>query len=147
MFGGYLIDDRARARFGELALRGDEEKLWEWLDEDIGRLEPDYTYPPFLLSLALDLMRGSGWKGGVVPSELARAAGSADVDILLFQCADAALPQSEWSDEELSQFFESNIGEAWESAPSALREAVSYIQNGVTRAAAGASCFLLLLGS
>jgi hypothetical protein len=95
MFGGYLIDDRARARFGELALRGDEEKLWEWLDEDIGRLEPDYTYPPFLLSLALDLMRGSGWKGGVVPSELARAAGSADVDILLFQCADAALPQSE----------------------------------------------------
>lgn len=146
MFGGYLLDDAARLRLVDIAARGDQEKTWEWLDETIGRLEPDYTYPPFVLSVALDFMRGQT-APSTVPRELENACAASEIDVLFFHDGSelrTPLAFSELADEDLSAFFEQMIGERWETAPAAMREAIAYVNNGLTQSAQRDTWFVLL---
>lgn len=147
MFGGYVLNDASTRRFADIASRGDAERIWEWLDEEVGRVTPDYTYPPFLLSLAVDFLRQRGWKSDAVPRDVQGAAERGEIDVLLFQQNDAPQFDGAVTDAQLDSFFGSIVGEEWESAPAALREAFDFIRRGVSLAKRDGASFVLLIGS
>lgn len=152
MYGGFLVTEAGLRSAASIAQRGDSDRVFEYLEENTEVLRPEYTYPPFVLSLAVDYLKGTV-AGFRVPdrSEVREAMEAADVAVPLFATPAAAgellpaLASFSANDAAFAKFFEEAVGEPWESAPAALQEALAYVRSGLLAAQEKGLSFVVLV--
>lgn len=154
MYGGFLVTDEGlRGVMKSAARGGDADRVFEYLEENAEIVKPEYTYPPFILALTLDYARRNvaGFRQVTPDAELADALGALELTVALQATPDEAsslhpaLGAFRYDEGELHRYFVEAVEEEWESAPAAMREALTYLRTALLQASDRALNFVLLI--